>query len=132
MSTRITPGPNVNGSNDNFAASFVLATDGKPALAVELVDISPVSIQASPTGAFTYGHMSTPTTTTFKSGAGTLHNVSVNTLGTVASTATIYDSLTGSGAIIGIINTLNLAGSFILDVAFTIGLNRCYHRYDSS
>lgn len=81
-----------------------------------------VSIQASPSGAFTFGHISTAATTTLKSGSGTLHNVSVNTLGTVASTATIYDSTTGSGTVIGVINTLNLSGSFILDVAFTTGL----------
>lgn len=38
MAGRITQGPNVNGLNDNFSASFVTATDGKPALAVVNVD----------------------------------------------------------------------------------------------
>lgn len=38
MAGRITPGPNANGLNDNFAASFVTAADGKPALAVTNVD----------------------------------------------------------------------------------------------
>lgn len=69
-----------------------------------------------------YAHIATSTTTTVKSGAGVLHNISVNTLGTVASTTTIYDNTAGSGTVIGVINTLTLSGSFVLDVAFTVGL----------
>jgi len=69
-----------------------------------------------------YAHISTSTTTTVKSGAGFLHAVSVNTLGTVASTTTIYDNTTGSGTVIGVINTLTLSGIFVLDVSFATGL----------
>lgn len=69
-----------------------------------------------------YNHISTATTTTVKSGAGVLHNISVNTLGTVASTCTVYDNTAGSGTVIAVINTLNLSGAFVLDVAFTTGL----------
>lgn len=70
----------------------------------------------------TYAHISTATTTTVKSGAGVLHNISVNALGTVASSCTVYDNTAGSGTIIAVINTLNLSGSFILDVSFATGL----------
>lgn len=73
-------------------------------------------------GTYSYQHISTATTTTVKSGAGGLHSVVVNTLGTVASTTTIYDNTTGSGTVIGVINTLTLAGMFVYDVAFTVGL----------
>lgn len=38
MAGRIIPGPNANGLNDNFAASFVLANDNLPALAVVNTD----------------------------------------------------------------------------------------------
>lgn len=72
---------------------------------------------------FTYGHMSTSTTTTFKSGAGVLHAVIVNTLGTVASNATIYDNTAGSGTVIAVLNTLTTGeGTYTYDVAFTTGL----------
>jgi hypothetical protein len=70
----------------------------------------------------TYNHIATAATTTVKSGAGNLHSVTVNSLGTVASTLTIYDNTASSGAVIGIINTLALSGTFTFDVAFTIGL----------
>ncbi len=43
MAGRITPGPSANGLNDNFAASFVTASDGKPALAVVNTDGTTVS-----------------------------------------------------------------------------------------
>jgi hypothetical protein len=69
-----------------------------------------------------YAHISTSTTTTVKSAAGFLHAVSVNTLGTVASTTTIYDNTAGSGTVIGVINTLTLSGPFVLDVSFVTGL----------
>lgn len=69
-----------------------------------------------------YAHISTATTTTVKSGTGTLHSVTVNTLGTVASTTTIYDNTAGSGTVIGVINTLALGGTFTFDVQFTTGL----------
>lgn len=69
-----------------------------------------------------YAHISTAATTVVKSGAGVLHNISVNTLGTVASTTTVYDNTAGSGTVIAVINTLALSGSFVLDVAFSTGL----------
>jgi len=70
----------------------------------------------------TFAHISTATTTTVKSGAGTLHIVTVNSLGTVASTTTIYDNTAGSGTVIGVINTLTLSGPFTFNIAFTVGL----------
>lgn len=69
-----------------------------------------------------YTHISTAATTTIKSGAGTLHIITVNSLGTVASTTTIYDNTAGSGTVIGVINTLTLSGPFTFDIAFATGL----------
>lgn len=74
------------------------------------------------TASFTYSHISTATTTVVKSGAGELHAISVNTKGTVASTITVFDNTAGSGTVIGVIDSLNLSGAFVLDVAFTTGL----------
>lgn len=81
-----------------------------------------VSLQASPSGGWAFSNISTSTTTTVKSGAGTFHLASVNTLGTVASTCTFYDNTAGSGTIIAIINSLTLSGSFTYDIAFSTGL----------
>src|SRR5882757_2249297 len=80
--------------------------------------IEGVSLQASPSGAYTYNHIATAATTTVKSGAGTLHTITINSLGTVASTLTVYDNTAGSGTVIGIINSLSITGTLTLDVAF--------------
>lgn len=69
-----------------------------------------------------YSHIATSTTTTVKSGAGTLKRVTVNSLGTVASITTVYDSLTATGTVIAIINTLALSGPFDYDIQFNTGL----------
>lgn len=71
---------------------------------------------------YTYTHISTAATTMVKSGAGVLHLINVGTLGTVASTVTIYDNTAGSGTVIGVINSLTLSGGFPYDVAFSTGL----------
>ncbi len=67
-------------------------------------------------------HISTATTTTCKSGAGTLHTLSVNNLGTVASTTTVYDNTAGSGTVLAVINTLAGQTSYVYDIAFATGL----------
>ena len=86
------------------------------------LDVNGRQLVSASAGTYSYRHISTATTTVVKSGAGGLHSVVVNTLGTVASTTTIYDNTTGSGTVIGVINTLTLAGVFVYDVAFTVGL----------
>lgn len=69
-----------------------------------------------------FNHISTSATTVVKTGAGNLHNVTVNTDGTVASSVTIYDNTAASGTIIAVINSLNSTGTYTYDVAFTTGL----------
>jgi hypothetical protein len=81
-----------------------------------------VSLQASPSGAYSYSHISTATTTTVKSGSGTLHSVTVNALGTVASVLTVYDNTAGSGTVVAAINSLSITGTLTYDVTFTTGL----------
>lgn len=73
-------------------------------------------------GGNTYSHIATATTTAVKASPGQLHSISINSKGTVASTVTVYDSLAGSGAVIAVIDSLNLSGTTIFDVNFTIGL----------
>lgn len=73
-------------------------------------------------GGNSYANITTSTTTTVKSGAGVLHTVCVNSLGTVASSTTVYDSTTGSGTKIATLNTLALLGCQTYDVAFSTGL----------
>ena len=71
---------------------------------------------------FLYLGIPTTSTTLVKSGAGVLHLINVNTKGTVASTVTIYDGLSATGTVIGIIDSLNLSGPFQFDVVFNTGL----------
>lgn len=69
-----------------------------------------------------FSNITTATTTTVKSGAGTLRSVTINSLGTVASVVTIYDNTAGSGTKIGTIDSLTLKGTFTFDAAFSTGL----------
>lgn len=80
-----------------------------------------VTPAAGTTGGYSYNHISTATTTTVKSGAGTLHALTINTKGS-ASTATIYDNTAGSGTVIAVVDTSGATGTVIYDVAFTTGL----------
>jgi hypothetical protein len=83
----------------------------------------PVSLAAVPLPpGFSVNNITTSTTTVVKSGAGVLHGVTINLKGTVASTVTIYDSLTGSGTKIGTVDSLTLSGAFFYDAAFATGL----------
>ncbi len=69
-----------------------------------------------------FNHISTATTTLVKSGSGILCDVNINSKGTVASTVTIYDSLTASGTVIAVLDSLNLAGTFHFNCLVTIGI----------
>lgn len=69
-----------------------------------------------------FSNITTSTTTTAKSGAGVLHTVCVNTLGTVASLIVVYDNTAGSGTKIASINSLAFLGCQTYDVAFATGL----------
>lgn len=69
-----------------------------------------------------FSNITTATTTTVKSGSGTLRSVTINSLGTVASTVTIYDNTAGSGTKVGTIDSLTLKGTFTFDTAFSTGL----------
>jgi hypothetical protein len=66
--------------------------------------------------------ISTATTTLVKTGAGRLNSITVNSLGTVASTVTVYDAVTATGTPIAVINSLTLSGAFVYNVPFTTGL----------
>lgn len=50
-------------------------------------------------------HIATNTTTTCKSGAGAWTSLCINTKGASANVATVYDSLTGSGTVLAVIDT---------------------------
>jgi hypothetical protein len=67
-----------------------------------------------------YANITTATTTTVKSGAGVLRRIVINA--GVASTITIYDSLTGSGTKIGTLAASAGPGSFSYEIGFNAGL----------
>jgi hypothetical protein len=69
-----------------------------------------------------YSHLTGLATTTIKSGAGVLHSVNINVKGATANIATIYDSTTGSGTVIGVIDTTVDVMTHTYDIAFNTGL----------
>lgn len=126
----------VDNTNTNISAVKAASTSPVVADPALVVSISPNSAGIVALGGavpgnsvpvvnagFTYGNMTTATTTTFKSGAGVLHTVTINSLGTVASAVSIFDNTAGSGTSIAVLNSLTTGqGSYTFDVAFATGL----------
>lgn len=90
------------------------------------IDPTTKRLLVDPVSGYSYGRMSTATTTTFKSGAGFFHTLNVNRA-IATGTITIYDNTVASGTIIALITF----GAAVLsdppllalyDVAFTTGL----------
>jgi hypothetical protein len=69
-----------------------------------------------------FTNITTSTTTTCKSGAGTLRSITINQAGTSASTAVVYDNTAGSGTKIGTLDTLSGSRTLTYDVSFATGL----------
>lgn len=65
-------------------------------------------------------YIATATTTTVKSGAGTLHAVIVGE--TAAGAITIYDNTAASGTIIGVLKASIAEGDYLFDADFSVGL----------
>jgi hypothetical protein len=112
--------PVVGSGTQATANRTTLATDS-PGI-VTLGGATPANSVPVVGAGFTYSHISTATTTTVKSGAGVVHTITVNNLGTVASTTTVYDNTAGSGTVMAVINTLAGQVSYVYDVAFATGL----------
>lgn len=68
-----------------------------------------------------YNHISTATTTTVKSGAGMLRGIAINNRG-VGGTITVYDSTTGSGTVIAVIDPTANVVTLVYDLVFSTGL----------
>lgn len=81
--------------------------------------ISASNVAAS-TGGYSFSHLAANGTTTIKSGAGTLHTVSINNTGTT-DTVTIYDNTAGSGSVIAVIGS-SVETTLKYDLAFSTGL----------
>jgi hypothetical protein len=107
------------------AATASLPTGAATAAAQATGNASLATI-ASNTGSATnsYANITTATTTQVKASAGVLHTITINSLGTVASSITVYDSTTGTGTKIATIDSLSATGlgSKIYDVSFATGL----------
>lgn len=69
-----------------------------------------------------YLHLNANGTTTVKSGAGVLRRIVINTRGGILNTLTIYDNTTATGAVIGVVDTVNAGGAFDYELDFTTGL----------
>lgn len=69
-----------------------------------------------------YTRIATNGTTTLKSSGAHLRNIVINTKGSGSNTLTVYDSPTGSGTIVGVLDTTVAGGSFVYDVELDDGL----------
>lgn len=107
-----------NGVTGTGSPRVTIASDNTPFHII--VDSAPTTAVNQAGNSFS--NIITATTTAVKSSAGTLHTVCVNALGTVASTATLYDNTSASGTKIATLNTLAFLGCSTYDVAFTTGL----------
>lgn len=92
-------------------------------LAVFLLSLALLSAEpASAIVTYQYTHISTNTTTVVRVGRGTLFAVVINTRGTTANTATIYDNVVGSGTVIGVIDTTASVGTILYNVRVDVGI----------
>lgn len=124
-----TGSPRVTIASDNTPFHIIVDSSGLPTgaatVAAQTTGNNSLATVATNTGAAATNsltNIATATTTTVKSGAGFLHTVCVNSLGTVASTVTIYDNTAGSGTKIATINSLALLGCQTYDGTFATGL----------
>lgn len=69
---------------------------------------------------FNNTYISTATTTTVKTGAGTLGYITVN--GGTAGTIIVYDNTAGSGTILASFDSTNALETYRFNVSFKIGL----------
>lgn len=72
--------------------------------------------------AYGFTHITTNATTAVKTGPGLLGIITINTKGATANTATVYDSLAGSGTVIAVLDTTVAAQSFFYNVVCNIGI----------
>ncbi|KKN52695.1 hypothetical protein LCGC14_0609760 [marine sediment metagenome] len=87
--------------------------------------LKPVSAQ--PSADVTYpvynvNYITTNATTAVLIGSGVLHSLCVTDFGASSNTATVYDSLAGSGTIIALFDTVTFDGCALLDVRVTTGI----------
>lgn len=78
-----------------------------------------------PSTSYNYKHIATATTTVVKNLGGVLHGISINSAANAA-TISVYDGLTASGTVIGIITlgaAVTVPGAAVLtDINFGVGL----------
>ncbi len=84
-----------------------LPTDGTGVIAGITNNVNTVEVGDS------YAHITTATTTVVKASAGTVKKVSVNSLGTVASTVSVQDDAT----VLAVIDSLILSGTWDYNIA---------------
>lgn len=111
--------PIYKSANSPLPASGIFVVDSTGADASDTSNHS-IRVSAQP-GGFSYTHISTNTTTQAKAGAGVLHALTINTLGSV-DTITLYDNTACSGTVIAIANAAASQTTLNFDAAFGVGL----------
>lgn len=112
----VTEGAKANAAATDSTSSWSVVALLKGVLA-QLLASNPVQTFVSNT----YQNITTKTTTTVKSGAGTLSRIIINKVGS-ADTIAIFDNTAGSGTLIGTITSGLEGNTFAYDCAFATGL----------
>lgn len=74
---------------------------------------------------FNYANIAAAATTVVKSGVGVLHSIVITNPGATSNTVKVYDNTVASGTVIADWSTSGgapVAGQYIFDCAFTVGL----------
>jgi len=114
----INPGPGA----DSVRVRLIAITSGSVQIHISSNSCASTHGVTSSIDPYNFSNINTSTTTLVKTGSGILHSVTVNSLGTVASKANMFDSLVGSGVTIAGLNTLSVLGTVTYDLQFNNGL----------
>lgn len=104
----------------SFRVRFASYVSGSASVST-LVAVNTTATVISQASGWSFGNVTTNTTSTLKTGAGVLHCVTVNILGTT-SQVVLYDNTAGSGTKIGTVTTLIAGQTGCYDAAFATGL----------
>lgn len=90
--------------------------------AVHMENIPVYAQSYQPTPSVIYQHLNSNATTTIKTGAGSVHLITINTKGASSNILTLYDNTTAAGQVIAVLDTTQAVATLIYDVTFINGL----------
>lgn len=108
-------------SNDAAQIRVSAFSDAANLLRISAFQGDAANLRVSALDEFSFSNLAISGTSTIKSSSGTLHTITINTLGT-GSTLKVYDNTAASGTLIATINTALSIITFIYNAKFATGL----------